>query len=59
MHLSLFRDSQRGTTALFWAARQGHAECARLLLDAGADRTAVDDVRGPRILRFAHVLDES
>ena len=31
---------QDGQTALMWAAEKGHADCARLLLDAGADKKA-------------------
>ncbi len=37
--------AQYGWTALMWAADQGHADCARLLLDAGADTETRDDVR--------------
>ncbi len=36
------RRAQDGETALMWAA--GHADCARLLLDAGADTEAKDKV---------------
>ncbi len=32
--------AQYGYTALTWAAYNGQAECARLLLDAGADKNA-------------------
>ncbi len=32
--------AQDGWTALIFAAAQGHADCARLLLDAGADKEA-------------------
>ena len=35
---------QRGVTALTLAARYGHANCARLLLDAGADAGKQDEV---------------
>jgi hypothetical protein len=31
--------------ALIWAAAYGHADCARLLIDAGADTEATTDVR--------------
>ena len=31
--------------ALIWAAIEGHADCARLLLDAGADKEAKAKVR--------------
>ena len=37
--------AQGGHTALMEAARHGHADCARLLLDAGADKEAKDCVR--------------
>ena len=37
--------AQRGCTALIHAAANGHADCARLLLDAGADKDAKDYVR--------------
>ena len=37
--------AQEGSTALILAAINGHAECARLLLDAGADTNAKDMVR--------------
>ena len=32
--------------ALICAAENGHADCTRLLLDAGADKEAKDVVRG-------------
>ena len=32
--------AQDGQTALMCAAMEGHADCARLLLDAGADKNA-------------------
>ena len=38
-------DSQDGWTALIWAAWNGHTECVRLLIDAGADKDAKDQVR--------------
>ncbi len=34
-----------GRTALMCAAENGHADCVRLMLDAGADKNAVDEVR--------------
>ena len=37
--------AQYGYTALIWAARNDHADCTRLLLDAGADKNAKDEVR--------------
>ena len=36
---------QFGRTALIWAAECGHIECTRVLLDAGADKNIVDNVR--------------
>ena len=38
------RRVQNGSTALIGAAADGHADCARLLLDAGADKNATDNV---------------
>ncbi len=38
-------DSQVGWTALMDAAAYGHADCVRLLIDAGADKEAKSDVR--------------
>ncbi len=37
--------SQWGLTALMIAARNDHAECMRLLIDAGANKDALDEVR--------------
>ncbi len=37
--------AQSGKTLLVYAATNGHADCARLLLDAGADANAADNVR--------------
>ncbi len=37
--------SQSEYTALMFAAARGHADCARLLLDAGADKNAKNEVR--------------
>ena len=43
--------AQSGRTALVWTARNGHADCARLLLDAGADKNATDSwVRSDRCI---------
>ncbi len=36
--------AQDGYTALMMAAEWGHADCARLLLDAGADKKATNEV---------------
>jgi hypothetical protein len=38
---------QLGWSALIWAACNGHAECVRLLIDAGADTEATDEVHLP------------
>ena len=38
-------DSQDGNTALHYAAAYGHLEVAKLLLDAGSDKDAKDNVR--------------
>ena len=38
---------QDGWTALMWAAGNDHADCARLLLDAGADTNVKGGVRAP------------
>ena len=44
--LSLLREhAQDEMTALLWAAMEGHADCVRLLLDAGADKDAKNNVR--------------
>ncbi len=37
--------SQYGSTALIETALYGYADCARLLLDAGADKNIVNNVR--------------
>ena len=37
--------AQFGFTALIGAAGGGHSDCVRLLLDAGADKNATDEVR--------------
>ena len=39
------RRAQSGLTALMYAAMNGHADFARLLLNAGADKNAKDGVR--------------
>ena len=41
----LRRRAQYGMTALIGAGWLGRADCARLLLDAGADKNAKDEVR--------------
>ncbi len=54
--LSLFLQcgAQDGYTALICAAENGHADCSRLLLDAGADQNAKSEVFqvGPARLRL-------
>jgi hypothetical protein len=47
--------SQSGWTALMWAAGNGRADIARLLIDAGADKEARDNVRR-RLLRCFRAL---
>ncbi len=37
--------AQDGRTPLMWAAKYGHADCMRLLLEAGADKEATGKVR--------------
>ena len=39
------KHTQSGWTALMCAAHNGHAECVRLLVAAGADKNATDHVR--------------
>ena len=43
--LSHWHGAQGGETALFSAAYYGNADCVRLLLAAGADKNAQDEVR--------------
>ncbi len=42
---ALVNPSQDGHAALLCAIENGHANCARLLLEAGADMEAKDNVR--------------
>jgi hypothetical protein len=42
VHVSII---QSGRTALLIAARGGHTDCVRLLVERGADKEAADDVR--------------
>jgi hypothetical protein len=51
-------NSQDGCTALIWASANGHADCARLLIDAGADKEAMTNVRVGRCFTGApfHVV---
>ncbi len=37
--------TQRGETALMWAAHGGHTACVRALVEAGAEKDAEDNVR--------------
>ena len=49
--------TQDGSTALICAAESGHADCVQLLLNAGADKNAKDEVRvGLLRLRLFAVL---
>jgi ankyrin repeat protein len=41
-----FLANQRGKTALMVAAEISNTDCVRVLLEAGADIHAADDVRG-------------
>ena len=41
----LVTHAQYGFTALIFAARNGRTDCVRLLLDAGAEKSAMIDVR--------------
>jgi ankyrin repeat protein len=43
-------DSQNGATALMYAAICGGAECVRLLIDAGANKNATNNVRRRSLL---------
>ena len=47
--------AQHGMTALIWACYKGHADCARLLLDAGADKNAKNEVRARADVRVCVV----
>ena len=47
--------AQNRFTALIYASDRGHADCVRLLLDAGADKNAKGPVRASRSLRLAIV----
>jgi hypothetical protein len=44
-HVGAFARAQNGWTALIMAAQWRRADSARVLLDAGADKNAVDKVR--------------
>jgi hypothetical protein len=44
--------AQNGWTALICAATNGHADCVRLLLDAGADKEAKDSVRASAVFVY-------
>ena len=38
-------NTQFGLTPLIWAALKGHADCVRVLVEAGADMDGKDNVR--------------
>ena len=44
MHAARAARQDDGRTALFWAARNGHMDIARLLLERGADVNHAEDV---------------
>ncbi len=46
-------DFQSGETALMCAAISGHADCGQLLIDAGADKDIMNDVRTGRCFAVA------
>jgi hypothetical protein len=46
-------NAQDGCTALISAAGEGHIECVRLLIEAGANKEAKDKVRVNRVFHFA------
>jgi hypothetical protein len=46
----------RGFTALMGAARNGHTDCVRLLVDGGADKKLKDEVRNMRWFPFCSKL---
>ena len=43
--VTIYTITQSGNTALIGAGYGGHEDCVRLLVDAGADKEAKDDVR--------------
>lgn len=43
---------QYGTTALVWAARKGHVDCVRALLESGANVDAAGMVRASHLVKF-------
>ena len=49
-------ESQNEVAALMVAVLNGHADCVRLLIDAGADKEATCDVRRRSLLCWAHFL---
>jgi hypothetical protein len=44
-YVRVFKTRQNGCTALARAGENGHADCMRLLLEAGDDENSSDDVR--------------
>jgi hypothetical protein len=47
---------QLGRTALTYAVLGGHTDCARLLIDSGADKEVKDDVRGIRDSSLSFII---
>jgi ankyrin repeat protein len=47
---------QRGGTALLRAARDARTDCLRLLVEAGADKNAKDDVRVVPVFSVVYLL---
>ncbi len=50
---STLTHAQDGLTALMWACRNGHADCAQMLLDSGADKNVTCQVRVAARVYFA------
>ena len=53
--LHLMPNTQKGSTALIVAAERGHTECARLLVEGGADKDAKNNVRVLDLARFLYM----
>jgi ankyrin repeat protein len=48
-----------GETALMFAVQHGHLDCARVLLEFGADKDATNDVREKSVLYFVCIRFEN